>query len=353
MAENGKTKLIITIVIGLFGVMCFGFALTVTDKYKTERRKAVNLERKFEAGKNELIKIPELKEKVIKAEDEAKAAKDELASVQEELEETSGQLDEVTGELESLKSEREEGVVAEGETGEAAEEGEEKETADGLENANEKIASLTEENESLRDKVSSAESAISDLRSSESGSKAVGFTFNGLYNIDPMTKKQAADEKLICRGLAYHRTRESSRDVESVTDKKDPKQLVEEHIDIIDARISELLTYASAKKIRRDRIGVNAYVSGASQMSQEEQAKITNALNDVLANYTDIYKVISDCGLYTSWERGLAKSALNKRLSNYIGHLLAKNQSGKFSNDDQDVKLLLSKIQNEQKYFLN
>lgn len=336
MAKNGKTKLILTVIIGLFGVMCFGFALTVTDKYKTARDKVANLERKFEAGKNELLKVPELKEKVIVAEEEAKGAREELESVQEELDETSEELDEVTEEFENLKSGIEEGTLV-------AEEGE---LTSELEEAKGQIESLSSD-------LVSAERTISDLRARRgtvSGSEVVGFTFDGLYNVDPKAKKQ--DIKEVHRGLAYHRRVESI--VETVTGEgKDPVQMVKKHLDTINARISELLTYASEKRTRRDRIGVNAYASGPTQKIREEQDKITNALNDVLENYTNIYKVISDCGLYTSWKRGFAKSSLSKRVSNYIGLLLSKNQSGEFGSDDRDVKLLLSKIQNEQKYFLN
>ncbi|MGR3318280.1 MAG: hypothetical protein ACUZ8O_07330 [Candidatus Anammoxibacter sp.] len=341
MAEKGKTKIIITVIIGLFGIMCFGFALTVTDKYKTARNKANDLEIKFAAGKEELLKIPALKEKVIVAEEAAKGATGEMESLQEELDEAIEELDAITEELESLQS-GEGSAVAEGDD----------EEADDSESGSEEI-------ETLRDELAAAETTINDLRSKLSTASShatrtivIGGTFNGQYSVDPKGKKVETIVKELHRGLDYHRTRVLPPTKE-VCDECKPKHIIKKQIAVINVKIEELLTYTSNETTRRDRIGANAYVSRVTKISLEKQNKITNALNAVLVNYTNALKTISDCKLYSSLQRGQAKSALNKRISNYIGVLISKNQSGEFSTDDQDVKLLLSKLQTEQKYFLN
>ncbi|MGR3179525.1 MAG: hypothetical protein ACUZ8E_15900 [Candidatus Anammoxibacter sp.] len=347
MAENGKTKIIITVIIGLFGIMCFGFALTVTDKYKTARNKANDLEAKFAAGKEELLKIPALKEKVIVAEEAAKGATGEMESLQEELDEAIEELDAITEELESLQSgDGEDSAVAEGDDEADDEEAEDSESG-------------SEEIKTLRDELAAAETTIDDLRSKLStasshatGTIVIGGTFNGQYSVDPTGEKVETIVKELHRGLDYHRTRVLPPTKEVCGECK-PKHIIKKQIAVINVRIDELLTYTGNETTRRDRIGANAYVSRVTKTTLEKQSKIENALNAVLANYTNALKTISDCKLYSSLQRGQAKSALNKRISSYIGVLISKNQSGEFSTDDQDVKLLLSKLQTEQKYFLN
>lgn len=375
MAENGKTKIIITIIIGLFGVMCFGFALTVTDKYKTTREKYVELEKKYEAGKNELIKIPEMQDKTIKAVEQAKYAQEELASAQEELEELEEELDEVTEELEALKAESEEeadseAIEDEGEevaSGSSEREEEllarENELITQLETANDEIEKLRTDLESSKQEVEkikstgiSSSSEVS-LCSSTGGGGSVGFTFEGMYNVDPEKEKQEQNREELHRGLDYKHKRTSETIATTSTesapsDKSDAKNQIKNEIDTINAKVSELLAYAGESISRNQRIGIHSYEAGPSGQSAKTE-KISKTLNDVFESYSCIFKVISESQLYTPLKRGLAKSALDKRIASYISQLASLNQSGEFSGHDKDVKMLLTRIQKEQKYFLN
>ncbi|MGR3219644.1 MAG: hypothetical protein ACUZ8H_07485 [Candidatus Anammoxibacter sp.] len=360
MAEKSKAKIIITIIIGLFGIMCFGFALTVTGKYKVVRDKANDLERKFAASKDELLKIPALMGKVIAAEEAAKGAIGEMESLQEELDDAEEELDAITEDLENLQSEA-------GESTEVAESNDAEEEADVSDSGNEN--DNNEEIETLKAELAVAETTIADLQSKlsatasaanntptpASGSRSIvilGGTFNGMYSVDPLVQKEETVVKELHRGLDYHRTRvlPSKHDV---CNECLPRHIIKEQIDVINAKIDELMAYSDNDMTRRNRIGANAYVSNVTKASLEKQSKIACALNVVLANYTNALKTIADCKLYSSRERGQAQNALDKRISSYISALLAKNQSNEFSTNDQDVKLILSKLQTEQKYFLN
>ena len=374
MAENGKTKIIITIIIGLFGVMCFGFALTVTDKYKTTREKYVELEKKYEAGKNELIKIPELQDKMIKAEEQAKYAQEELESAQEELDEVQEELDEVTEQLEALQAENEEGDSEEAESdgdGEADADTSEKEeellTKESelikeLESANDEIEKLRADLESSKQKADkiketagSSSGEISASLSTGGSSELVGFTFDGLYNADPNRERLEQNREELHRGLDYKRTSEivATESTKSPSvDRSVTEDQIKNEINTINSKISELLAYAGENTSRKHRIGIHSHASSADGQT-EKTKKISNTLDDVLSSYSCIVKVIADNKLYTPWKRELAKSALEKRIASYISQLASLNQNGTFGSKGKDVKMLLTKIQNEQKYFLN
>ncbi len=359
MAENGKAKLIVTIIIGLFGVMSFGFALTVTDKYKSAREKASILEEKFEASKGELIKIPALQQEAIAAKEETKGAKEEMESLEEEL-------DEATEELDELKSQVEEG---------GADAGDSSELSASLDKANEKIALLTEENEVLKTEVQSDEKIIDELKANvaapsndseelENANKKIGSLMEEINKAEKIinelkakTEESKEDAPKVNKAtpapkksrVLVHKSEKEAASPVSFVDKTDSNQIIKSHIDIINDRIAELLTIASANQDVKSRIGVNAY----SSKSKPDNSNIEKALNDIMVNYNNMYQAVCDCPEYSSYERGLAKSSLNKRVSQYISELITKNSSGEFKGTDKDVKSLLSKIQGEQKYFSN
>ena len=361
MAENGKAKLIITIIIGLFGVMSFGFALTVTDKYKSARAKATILEEKFEAGKNELIKVPTLQQEAIAAKQEAKGAREEMESLQEELDEAEEELDEVAGQLEETQSQ-----IAEGGSGESSE---------GLDKANEQIALLTEENEVLKTEVQDDEKIIDELKAKEpdvgdesltveldDANKKIGSLMEEINNAEKIIaelKAKAEESKVDApkvnkatpapnkSRVLSHKNEEKPAIPVNFVDKTDSNQIIKSHIDIINERIAELLTIASSNQDVKSRIGLNAYSSKPNQ----DSGNVEKALNDIMVNYNNMYQAVCDCPEYSSYERGLAKSSLNKRISQYVSELITKNSSGKFHGTNKEVKSLLTKIQGEQKYF--
>ena len=363
MAENGKAKLIVTIIIGLFGVMSFGFALTVTDKYKSAREKASILEEKFEASKGELIKIPTLQQEAIAAKEETKGAREEMESLEEEL-------DEATEELDELKSQVEEG---------GSDSGDSSEISANLDKANEQIALLTEENEVLKTEVQSDEKIIDELKANtaapsndseelttelENANNKIGSLMEDINNAEKIInelKAKAEESKEDApkvnkatpapkkNRVFVHKSEKEAAAPVSFVDKTDSNQIIKSHIDIINERIAELLTIASANQDVKRRIGVNAYSSKA----KPDNSNIEKALNDIMVNYNNMYQAVCDCPEYSSYERGLAKSSLNKRVSQYISELITKNSSGEFNGTNKDVKSLLSKIQGEQKYFSN
>lgn len=374
MAENGKTKIILTIIIGLFGVMCFGFALTVTQKYKSARDKVTVLERKIEVGKEEVLKIPKLEEKLFAAEDSAKGALGEMESLQEEFDEQTEEFEEMEEELESVKEE-----LA------AASEGEEGESTGGdfseeLITANEQIESLNEENSGLAEKNAKLEKEKSDLEAeletshanteSDSGDessddkpapiikkiiiKTSGGTFNGAYSVDPGAGGHVPVID-VHRGLGntFVKNTDETTDVKKSDDactKKCSGKSIKCLTNTINSSLTELTSLANASESRLTRIGENSITSVKFKKASENQAKVSAVLNKVLESYTSLSNLIANCEKLTSWERENAKNSLEKRISLYITQLSAINAAGNF-NTDSNVNLLLSKIQSEQKYF--
>lgn len=382
MAEHVKTRIILTIIIGLFGLMCFGFAVTVTDKYKTQRDRANLLEKKLVAGKEEILKIPEMREKLIQAEENAASAQSELQSVQEELDETTAQLEEAQGELEDLKAQLA-AVSPAPEKVEVVSSGE-------IEETNKKIALLTEERSYLQTELSKARETIKGFKEKGIPEKVVTRveTKTVVKEVPDKTllaKLSEAEEKVkglqekialleskkamvlggtkekeivatpgIQRGLGAEFRKKAKEEVAGMQYKEipslDPLIEIKNHVDIVNAKITQLLTYASEKGDRRVRIGLNAYKGSETALTEKDE--ISRSLNEIMEHYTKIGDIINDCEIFTSLEKGLAKNSLSKRISKYIAQLLSKNEAGGFKiHKDADIKLLLSKIQEEQKYF--
>ncbi len=400
MAENGKTKIILTIIIGLFGVMCFGFALTVTEKYKSARDKVTVLERNIEAGKEEVLKVPAIREQLFAAEDSAKAAQGELEEVTEELDELTEEYETMEEELASAKEELE---SAGGESEEGGSEELEALSSE-LEEVNGRVAALTEEKEELQSRLEDAENTVASLEAASaaegdsSGHAAApttivktkivtvvkagsGGTFNGQYSVDPNAEKSFLAPITLHRGLGKEfvagADKEKCEGGENCSSKNCPitlhRGLGKEYvakpckekcesgkncsensvfclIKEVNAHLDALNGAANAHESIRSRIGENSIKTVKATKASAVQKCVANKLNELLKSYTALCDIVANCDKLTTWDRGNAKSSLEKRISVYVGQLLSINETGEF-NTDEDVKLLLSKIQTEQKYF--
>lgn len=65
---NTKAKAIMVVLVGLFGLLCVGFAVSVTEKYRLQKERVHGLERQLGAGRKEVLKVPELMENLDKVE---------------------------------------------------------------------------------------------------------------------------------------------------------------------------------------------------------------------------------------------------------------------------------------------
>src|SRR3972149_4382951 len=65
---NTKAKAIMVVLVGLFGLLCVGFAVSVTEKYRLQKERVHALERQLGAGRKEVLKVPELMENLDKTE---------------------------------------------------------------------------------------------------------------------------------------------------------------------------------------------------------------------------------------------------------------------------------------------
>jgi len=71
---NMKTKAVMVVLVGLFGLLCVGFGISVTQKYKLQKERVHALERQLAAGRKEVLKVPEMIENL----DKVEAAKKEV-----------------------------------------------------------------------------------------------------------------------------------------------------------------------------------------------------------------------------------------------------------------------------------
>jgi hypothetical protein len=63
-----KTKAIMVVLVGFFGLLCVGFGVSVTQKYRLQKERVHTLERQLAAGRTEVLKVPELMENLEKVE---------------------------------------------------------------------------------------------------------------------------------------------------------------------------------------------------------------------------------------------------------------------------------------------
>lgn len=96
MASCSKSKAIMVVLVGLFGLLCVGFAVSVTEKYRLQKERVHGLERQLRAGRTEVLKVPDLMQKL----DKVEASKKEIESTFAECSEEKEELSEKLGELE-------------------------------------------------------------------------------------------------------------------------------------------------------------------------------------------------------------------------------------------------------------
>ena len=77
---NMKAKAVMVELVGLFGLLCVGFAVSVTEKYKLQKERVHALERQLGAGRKEVLKVPELMENLDKTEFAKREIEDKFAS---------------------------------------------------------------------------------------------------------------------------------------------------------------------------------------------------------------------------------------------------------------------------------
>lgn len=84
MASCNKAKAVMVVLVGLFGLLCVGFAVSVTEKYKLQKERVHALERQLGAGRKEVLKVPELMENLDKTEVAKKEVEDKFAACSSE-----------------------------------------------------------------------------------------------------------------------------------------------------------------------------------------------------------------------------------------------------------------------------
>lgn len=77
---NMKAKAVMVVLVGLFGLLCVGFAVSVTEKYRLQKERVHALERQLGAGRKEVLKVPELMENLDKTEVAKKEVEDKFAA---------------------------------------------------------------------------------------------------------------------------------------------------------------------------------------------------------------------------------------------------------------------------------
>lgn len=81
---NMKAKAVMVVLVGLFGLLCVGFAVSVTEKYKLQKERVHALERQLGAGRKEVLKVPELMENLDKTEVAKKEVEDKFSACSSE-----------------------------------------------------------------------------------------------------------------------------------------------------------------------------------------------------------------------------------------------------------------------------
>ncbi|MEK7290149.1 MAG: hypothetical protein AAB243_03625 [Planctomycetota bacterium] len=77
---NTKSKAVMVVLVGIFGLLCVGFAVSVTEKYKLQKERVHALERQLGAGRKEVLKVPELMENLDKVAAEKKEVEEKFAA---------------------------------------------------------------------------------------------------------------------------------------------------------------------------------------------------------------------------------------------------------------------------------
>ena len=99
---NTKTKAVMVVLVGLFGLLCVGFAVSVTEKYKLQKERVRGLERQLGAGRKEVLKIPELMENLSKTEAAKKEVDDKFTACASEKDSLAAKTAELQKEVDTF-----------------------------------------------------------------------------------------------------------------------------------------------------------------------------------------------------------------------------------------------------------
>lgn len=159
MLVGSKGLTIISILMGLVAIFSLGLAVTAISKYRTQKHRVVELEERILLGKEAMLKIPQAQ---LKAQEEATARQ----GVENQLAEVQGELESLKGEYEGFRHEAELVAVAKvaGERLLAEAQVELKIAKTNSAAAEERAATLQEENEKLEKKVAALDL---DVRAAE------------------------------------------------------------------------------------------------------------------------------------------------------------------------------------------
>jgi chromosome segregation ATPase len=65
---GSKAKAVMVVLVGVFGLLCVGFGVSVTEKYRLQKERVHALEKQLRAGRTEVLKIPDLMDNLDKVE---------------------------------------------------------------------------------------------------------------------------------------------------------------------------------------------------------------------------------------------------------------------------------------------
>ncbi|MDO8140843.1 MAG: hypothetical protein Q6358_05040 [Candidatus Brocadiales bacterium] len=99
---NMKAKAVMVVLVGLFGLLCVGFAVSVTEKYKLQKERVHALERQLGAGRKEVLKVPELMENLDKVEVAKKEVEDKFTACAAEKDGLSAKTAELQKEVDTF-----------------------------------------------------------------------------------------------------------------------------------------------------------------------------------------------------------------------------------------------------------
>ncbi|OQZ04134.1 MAG: hypothetical protein B6D34_05925 [Candidatus Brocadia sp. UTAMX1] len=99
---NTKAKAIMVVLVGVFGLLCVGFGVSVTEKYRLQKERVHGLERQLSAGRKEVLKVPELMENIEKVEVAKKEVDDKLTACTAEKDSFAAKASELQKEVDTF-----------------------------------------------------------------------------------------------------------------------------------------------------------------------------------------------------------------------------------------------------------
>lgn len=90
------------VLVGVFGLLCVGFAVSVTEKYRIQKERVHTLEKQLGAGRKEVLKVPELMENLDKVEVAKKESEDKFTACASEKESLTAKAAELQKEVDTF-----------------------------------------------------------------------------------------------------------------------------------------------------------------------------------------------------------------------------------------------------------